>query len=307
MTTLRTALSDYLALRRAMGFRLERAGKLLGQFTGYLDAQHADTVTTDHAVAWVSLPAPTSAGWLALRMQAVRGFAAYLHTLDGRHQVPPAGLFPDRPHRAVPYLYSDDDINALLAAARRLRHPQRQATYQTLIGLLIVTGLRIGEAIRLDDTDIDVGRGMLLVRESKAGKSRLVPLDATTLAALSAYRQLRDAQQPGPRVPALFVSLAGTRLWYSGVHVTFARLIGLAGLPDRAFARPRIHDLRHSMAVSTLIGWYRNSEDVQARMPLLSAMLGHAGPRHTYYYLHAAPELLGLAGQRLQTYLEEQP
>jgi integrase len=245
MTTLRTALSDYLTLRRAMGFRLERAGKLLGQFTGYLDARHAATVTTDHAVAWVSLPAPASAGWLALRMQAVRGFAVYLHTLDDRHQVPPAGLFPDRPHRAVPYLYSDQDISALLAATRRLRHPQRQATYQALIGLLIVTGVRIGEAIRLDDTDIDADRRMLLVRESKSGSSRLVPLDPTTLTALHAYQHLRDAQHPGPRAPALFVSLAGTRLWYSGIHVTFARLTGLAGLPDRAFARPRIHDLRH--------------------------------------------------------------
>lgn len=307
MTMLRAALADYLTLRRAMGFRLVRAEKLLGQFTGYLDAQNADTVTTDHAVAWVSLPAPASAGWLALRMQAVRGFAAYLYTLDDRHQVPPAGLFPDRPHRAVPYLYSDHDIGALLAAARRLRHPQQQATYQALIGLLIVTGLRIGEAIRLDDTDIDTGRGMLLVRESKSGSSRLVPLHPTTLTALRAYQQLRDAQQPGPQVPAVFVSLAGTRLWYSGVHATFARLVGLAGLPGRAFARPRIHDLRHSMAVSTLLDWYRNGDDVQARLPLLSAMLGHTGPKHTYYYLHAAPELLGLAARRLQTYLEERP
>ena len=203
MRTLRAALADYLALRRAMGFRLVRAEKLLGQFIGYVEARNADTVTVDHAAAWVSLPAWASAGWLSLRMQAVRGFAAYLHTLDDRHQVPPAGLFPDRPHRAVPYLYSGDDISALLAAARRLRHPQRQATYQTLIGLLGVTGLRIGEAIRLDDTDIDTGHGMLLVRESKAGKSRLVPLDATTLAALSAYRQLRDVQRPGRRAGAV--------------------------------------------------------------------------------------------------------
>jgi integrase len=307
MTMLRAALADYLAVRRAMGFRLERAEKLLGQFVSYLDARHAGTVTIDHATAWVSLPAQASAGWLALRMQAVRGFAAYLHTLDHRHQVPPAGLFPDRPHRAVPYLYSGDDVAALMQAACRLRHPQRQATYQALIGLLAVTGLRIGEAIGLDDADIDAGRGMLLVRQSKSGTSRLVPLDATTLTALRAYQKLRDAQRPRPRTPALFTSLAGTRVHYSGVHQTFARLTRLAGLPDRPFARPRIHDLRHSMAVSTLLDWYRDGEDVHARLPMLSAMLGHSGPKGTYYYLHAAPELLALAGQRLAAWLEERP
>jgi len=305
MTAFRDALADYLALRRAMGYRLERAGKLLAQFTAFLEARDAGTVTIDHAVTWVSLPAPASPRWLAMRMQAVRGFAAYLSTLDSRHEVPPAGLFEDRRHRPVPYLYSGADITALMTAAGRLRGAQRQAVYRTLIGLLAVTGLRIGEAIRLDDGDIDGENGMLLVRQSKSGSSRLVPLHPTTAGAIRSCQLARDAALPQARSPALFTTTTGARLNYPGTCTTFRKLVTLTGLPGRPGARPRIHDLRHSMAITTLLDWCRDGQDVRARIPQLSAMLGHGGPRDTYYYLHAAPELLALAGNRLSAYLEE--
>ena len=307
MTALRCALADYLALRRALGARLERAGKLLGQFAAYLEDQDASVVTITRAVAWASLPEKASPRWRAMRMSVVRGFAAYLHALDPRHEVPPTGLFPDPQHRPVPYLYSAADITALMTAAGRLNGEQRRAGYRVLVGLLAVTGLRIGEAIRLDDEDIDEDSATLLVRQSKSGRPRAVPLHPTTIAELRDWRRIRDRTRPSPlpRTDALFTTLTGARLNYPGTCTTFRRLVTLAGLPDRPGAHPTIHGLRHSMAVSTLLEWCRGGQDVRARIPQLSAMLGHSGPRDTYYYLSASPELLALAGQRLAAYLGE--
>jgi integrase len=301
-STLRLALDDYLSMRRALGYKLERPGQLLAQFVGYLDGLGAEHVTVEHALAWATSPVGAKECWWSLRLSAVRGFVRYLHTLDPAHQVPPVDVLPHRSHRATPYLYSDDDIAALISAAAGLRFPLQAATYQSLIGLLAVTGLRVGEAIRLDRADLDHTHGLLTVRHSKFGKSREVPLHPSTLAALSTYLHRRDQLHPSttPDAAALFVSTAGTRLIYANVHLTFQRLVGHAGLrPRSGSCRPRIHDLRHSFAVHTLLQAYRAGDDVQARLPLLSTYLGHVHPGSTYWYLSAAPELLALAGQRL--------
>jgi integrase/recombinase XerD len=304
MSPLRRHLADYLSLRRALGHQLRAAGMFLAQFIDYLDQRSATTITIDHAVGWVTLPPSASAGYLTQRMSAVRAFASYLHTLDAAHQIPPPGLFQRGARRAVPYLYSGADIAALMAAAITLRYPLRQATYQTLIGLLVVSGLRIGEAIRLDDDDVDHARALLTVRDSKFGKTRQVPLHPTTASALAGYQRRRDQWHPGPHAPAVFISPAGTRLLYRNVLSTFVKLVEQAALLRRSAAcRPRIHDLRHTAAVATLLDWYADGSDVQARLPLLSTFLGHADPVNTYWYLSAAPELLALAGQRLEDYL----
>jgi integrase len=200
----------------------------------------------------------------------------------------------------VPYLYSAADIAALMAQATALRTPLRPATIQTLIGLLAVTGMRIGEAIALDDSDFDPGQGMLLVRHAKLGKHRLLPLHPTTVTAVQDYRRLRSQVFPRPVSEALLVSSAGTRLLYYNVSLTFTRLARRAGLAGRpGGSRPRPHDLRHSFAVATLLDWCRDGGDIAARMPLLSAYLGHADPAGTYWYLHAAPELMAEAARRL--------
>lgn len=307
MSPLRQALAGYLKVRRALGYKLTRPEKLLGQFITYLEAAGATTITTEHALAWATLPAG-DASWHAYRMSAVRGFAVYLHTIDPSAEVPPAGLIPWRPRRATPYLYSGSDITALIAAAASLRFPLRVATYQTLIGLLAVTGLRVGEAIRLDRPDADLDGGVLTVRESKFGKTRLIPLHPTSTAALRGYVQLRDRLHPHPSTPAVFISPAGTRLLYCSVHSTFQRLARQAGLqPRSASCRPRIHDLRHSFAVASLLDAYASGQDGQARLALLSTYLGHVDPASTYWYLSAAPELLALAGQRLEHHLAGQP
>lgn len=300
MTGLREALAGYLDLRRGLGFKLERDEKLLGQFITYLEQREATTITTADALAWATLPADASPGWLRMRITVARGFAAYLATLDPSAEVPAASLLPGGTRRAVPYLYSAADIAALLAQAQRLRTPLRTATIQTLIGLLTVTGMRIGEALALDDDDFDAGHEMLIVRHAKLGKHRLLPLHPTTVTAVHGYRRLRNQAFPRPVSPALLVSSAGTRLLYYNVSQTFTRLARRGGLAGRSGrCRPRPHDLRHSFAVATLLDWCRDGEDTAARMPLLSAYLGHADPAHTYWYLDAAPELLAEAARRL--------
>jgi integrase/recombinase XerD len=303
---LRDALGDYLALRRAVGFKLASAGRLLGQFVDYLNEHDVGTPTTDDALAWANLPASASGNWRAIRLSVVRGFARYLHSLDATVEVPSAALIRHGPDRATPYLYSDAEIRRLMAAAGELRPRFRAATYQTLIGLLATCGLRVSEAIALNTTDLDRDEELLVIRETKFAKSRLVPLHSTTMARLAAYITLRDQTHAHPLCPALLISGAGTRLHHSNVSLTFARLAQRVGITRRSAAcRPRLHDLRHSFAVATVLDWYRTGADVPAMLPRLATYLGHTDPKHTYWYLTAAPELMALAGQRLDAYLAD--
>ena len=301
MSELHKALDDYLTIRRALGFKLARTGLLLADFVAYLDTNGTDTITTEAAITWAMLPADAAADWWAQRLSVVRSFARHLHAIDPVHEVPPPGLIPGRSHRATPFLYSDADIDALMTAARSMRSPLRAVTFETLIGLLAVTGLRIGEALRLDRDDVDLIDGVLTIRDPKFGKSREVPLHDSTVAALAAYTRERDRLCARPVDPSFFVSTAGTRVLYCNAHLAWLDLVQQAGLrPRSARCRPRPHDLRHSFAVTTLLGWYRDGGDVQARMPLLSTYLGHVDPGNTYWYLSAAPELLALVAARLE-------
>jgi integrase len=299
MIALRKAVDDYLALRRSLGFKLERTGRLLPEFVGFLERHGARTVTTPLALAWAQQPTDGHPKWWAERLSIVRRFAAHLHALDPRAEIPPSEWrAPVR--RATPFLYSEEDVVRLMHAACDLRPRLRAGTYPTLLGLLAVTGMRVGEAIRLDRDDVDWTRGLLVVRDSKFGRSREVPVHPTTLAALERYARLRDRVCPRTVAPAFFVTRNGTRLNYKNVHFTFLRLVRTAGLTPRSTrCRPRIHDLRHTFAVRTLERWYREDADVEARMPRLSTYLGHVAPISTYWYLSAAPELMALAAARL--------
>lgn len=301
MSELRHALAEYLSLRRSLGYKLRRPEKLLHQFIAFLNSADAQAITTKHALAWACQPEDGNANWWAYRLSAVRGFANYLHGIDANVEVPPRDLLPCHAQRASPYLYHDEEIAALIEAASTLRIPLRVATYQTLIGLLAVTGMRIGETINLDRQDFDAGNGVLVIRHAKFNKTRELPLHSTTVAALQRYLAKRDRQRCAARTPALFMSTAGTRLLYCNVQRTFQQLVSQAGLvPRTARCRPRIHDLRHAFAVSTLLEAYREHGcDTQQRLTLLSTYLGHVDPARTYWYLSAAPELLAKAAERL--------
>jgi Site-specific recombinase XerD len=300
MSELAHAVQDYLDTRRALGFKLIREERLLGQFAAFMDQAKLSTITTDAALAWATQPVGADPCWWGSRLGVVRTFASWLRAFDPGTQVPPADLLPYRSHRAEPYPYTDADIAALVAATT-ISPPLRAATYQTLIGLLAVTGMRVGEAINLDRTDLDTAGGVLTIRHTKFDKSRELPLHPSTMEALAAYTRVRDRTCPHPRTPALLVSTVGTRLIYKNVHQTWLDLVRQAGLRPRSpRCRPRIHDLRHRFAITTFLGWYQGGADVPARLPQLSTYLGHVDPGSTYWYLHAAPELLALAAQRLE-------
>lgn len=200
-----------------------------------------------------------------------------------------------------PFIYSAADIVALIDQARRsIPQPLRAATYQTLIGLLAATGLRVGEALRLDRADIDWAEGVLLVRRSKFGKSRVVPLAPSAVQALAQYAERRDRLCPDSASESFFVSLRGTRVIYECVWPTHRMLCQHAGVGAQSTLTPRVHDFRHSFAVRTLVDWYREGHDIQLRLPWLATYLGHREPRYTYHYLSAAPELLGHAARLLE-------
>jgi integrase len=305
MSALRDVAADYLRMRRALGYKLEIQGLLLDGFISYLEDLSANTVTIENAVAWATLPAGADPSYWAGRLSVARQFARHLQTLDPACEVPPAQLLPYRSRRAIPYLYAPQEITALLDAAGKLQPPLLAANYQTLIGLLSVTGLRLGEAIRLDRADVDDRHELLRILDSKFGKSREVVLHNSTMRALDAYGRLRDQRFPQPRCEAFLVSLRGTRLRKNCIHHMFARLVQAAGLKPRSpGCRPRLHDLRHGFAVRTLLEWYRDGLDVQARLPLLSTYMGHVNPASTFWYLTAAPELLALVADRLDSTME---
>ena len=305
---LEAILSDYLAVRRALGVQLERPEKLLRQFLCHLRERGLEQITVEAIVEWVRLPETPSPGWLGMRMNAVRGFAAFCHGLDPVHQLPPRGVLSGSGKRATPYLYSAAEIDALCHAAGALRGEVRQATYRTLIRLLAATGMRIGEAAALDVGDFDRQQGVLTVREAKFDRHRLLPLHPSTTEALVTYRQQFERAHPHPGTPALLASGSGTRLLTVNIGATFRQLVRLAGLgPRSANCRPRPHDLRHTFAVRTLIDWYRDGAPVEPRLPLLSTYLGHTSPVHTYWYLQAAPELMAEAAARLTAYHPGRP
>ncbi|MGO9269462.1 MAG: tyrosine-type recombinase/integrase [Terriglobia bacterium] len=302
MSDLRKALNEYLAVRRALGFKLKAQGRLLHNFVDFANRQGASFITRSLALRWaMESPAGQPAYW-ASRLGLVRGFAEYRSCVDPRTEIPPPGLLPHRYRRKSPYVYSDDDIQKLITAAQQLRSPKglRATTFSTLFGLLAVAGLRISECLTLDRQDVDLVEGTLQVRQAKFGKSRWVPLHPSTCGRLKHYATLRDRAFPRPKDTTFLVSERGTRLSGSYVHATFLKLSRRIGLRSpRAQHGPRIHDLRHGFAIRTLTRLYRAGADVERHLPVLAAYLGHVDVVSTYWYLTATPELLRLACGRL--------
>lgn len=302
MTALTSALADYLTLRRALGHKLDDASRHLARFVAYLDQAGAETVTLEATLAFVLDPDINQAtSTPTRRLIAVRGFAKHLSGTDPRTEIAPAGIVSFRHRRRNPFIYTENDIEAVTASARALTpFPFRGATLATLIGLLAVTGMRVGEAIRLDRTDINWNDAVIAVRDTKFGKSRDVPVSATTIDALGTYARQRDRRNAD--TPAFFVSLAGSRLIYTNFCLTFNKAVVDSGIAAASPIRPTIHDLRHSFATTTLLRWHQDGLDVGALLPRLSTYLGHREPRCTYGYLSAVPELLRHAAVLLETH-----
>jgi integrase/recombinase XerD len=305
MSALAAHAADYLRLRRALGFKLKRPGEELPQFLAYLQAAGAETITVEIAVAWAELSRGAQPITLAKRLGAARGFARYLATIDPATEIPPTGVFAARRQRPTPYLYSPEEVGRLLRAARGLRPPLRAATHEAFFGLIAASGMRAGEALGLTRADVDLDDGIITIRDTKFARDRLVPLHQSVTDALRAYAARRDRLCSTPSPPAFFICPAGSALTYKRMHYTFVQLSTAIGLRT-ATSRPRIHDLRHCVAVNTLIDWQRDGGDVQARLPLLSTYLGHVSPASTYWYFSAVPELMQLAAARLNARFETQ-
>ncbi len=313
MNTLRQALHEYLSLRRNLGYKLREAGKALFDFVTFMEQQGALYITEALALDWAQQPANVQPAYWAQRLSFVRGFARYRSSSDPRTQIPSPGLLPFQPKRARPYLYSDAEIERLLRAALEMPHRYERGAllprvYYCLFGLLSVSGLRLGEARNLELQDVDLEAGVLTVRNAKFGKTRLVPLHASTCKVLAEYLARRQDHWAGRAVSSyLFVSSRGNRLDSGQIHRAFyvlSRQIGLRGASDSH--GPRLHDLRHRFATSTLVNWYRADQDPERLLPLLSAYLGHVHVADTQWYLEGSPELMLEAMHRLERRWEGQ-
>jgi integrase/recombinase XerD len=303
VSALRAAAGEYLAMRRALGFRLTTQGQHLMSFVAFCEQRGAVRVTADLAAEWATRTARGSSDevYQARRLDAVRIFARHLQALDPATEVPPEDVLSRRQGRVPPYLYSPEEVAALMSAAGRLAPALRAATWRTLIGLLAVAGMRQGEACRLGRDDVDLETGTLVILDSKFGKSRQVFLHPTAITALRAYEQARDRAFPEQEAGTFLVNSRGGPLDGGNIQHTFAALAAAAGIQAPPGQRaPRLHDLRHAFTVATMLDWYRDGGDVQARLPLLSTWLGHVDPKSTYWYLQAVPELLALAAGRLE-------
>lgn len=306
MIAIRDALSQYVALRRALGAKFIDPARTLEHFLDFLEREHSELITTELALRWAMQPQGVQRATWARRLDMVRRFASWLSTFEAKTEVPPRRLLGARRRRNKPHIYTEQEINTLLAEAARLSSPKglRAITYVTFIGLLTATGLRPGEAIALDRSDVDLQSGVLSIRESKFGKSRFVPLHESVRLALVRYVQERDTRCSRRMTQAFFISETGQRLQGCTARRTFAQISCAAGLRAPAENRrrgrgPRLQDFRHCFATRRLIDWYHAGLDVGRQLPTLATYLGHGNIAATYWYLDAVPELLQLATERL--------
>lgn len=312
MSALREASQKYLELRRNLGFQLRGPRSALRSFVAFAEREGASCITTDLALRWAKEPADAQPATWALRLQMIRRFAIWLSAADRHTEVPPLGLLPHRYRRQPPYIYSDAEIKKLIQAAGRLPSPLglKGCTYSTIFGLLSVAGMRINEALTLDREDVNLEEGILKIRRTKFGKSRLVPVHESTRQVLMDYARKRERAIRGPAKAAFFLSERGTRVTEWATRYNFAKVSREVGLrpPGRSHGHgPRLHDMRHRFAARTLVDWYRGGTDVERELPKLATYLGHVHVNDTYWYIEAVPELLELATRRLENRREVEP
>lgn len=304
MKTLTHQLERYLAHRRNFGYHLDFTERVLRKFTEYAEANNHYRVSTELLLDWQANYGSASANTWSRRLGMVRGFATWLQQIDGLSEIPPEGLFPARTHRSKPYIYSEDEITRIITEAGQLpsSYGLRGLLWQTVFGLIAVTGLRINEALRLDNTDVDLDTGAITVRHTKNGQDRSLPIQPCVADRLSDYAATRH-RFTGSLSPAFFVKEDGNRPGDCSARYNFAHICQRIGLrsPQGHYKHgsgPRIHDLRHTFAVNTILDWFREGLNVDDQMFTLSSYLGHSSPEVTYWYIEAVPELMELAAGR---------
>ena len=303
MEKIQKGIKEYISMRQALGFELEHVEKRLFDFFSFMQDQRVSYITKEIAVKWAKKPKNARPSWWAKRLGLVRGFAKYWSAMDTRTEIIPVDLLPAKYERRIPYIYTKEEIDKLLGATKNLSSKLglRPLTYYTLLGLISVTGLRISEAVSIKSENVDLRECVLTICESKFKKSRIVPIHISTRNKLKKYAIKRDYSIKGFSAPSFFVSDIGSTLTVHTVRRTFKIISHQIGLraPSESFG-PCLHDMRHRFAVNTLINWYRSGVDVERNISKLSTYLGHAHVEDTYWYLSAVPELLALAGNRLE-------
>lgn len=305
MTTLTKRLDDYIAIRRSFGYDLTSSEKVLRRFTAFADQQDEDHITVDLILRWKAEFGTANNDTWSVRLRMVRIFATWLHGLDARTEVPPDGLISGKLRRARPHIYSDAKIAGIVTGAAALpsRSGLRGRTSATMLGLIAATGLRISEAIGLDEVDVDLDGAILTIKRGKNGKTRLVPIALSVVDRLRTYRTERT-RIIGRGASPFFLNESGRRPNNGSLRHDFVRVCQRIGLRTyqarRRGSGPRIHDLRHTFAVRTIMDWYRKGLDPDREMLKLSTYLGHSAPESTYWYIEAVPELMQLALKRAE-------
>ena len=302
MKSLPAHLVEYIAARRALGTRLEEPAQTLRHFTKFLARKRSAHITTTLALEWAQQSKHVQRATWARKLSMVRQFARWVHAIDPRHQIPPPRLLGVRHRRNPPHIYSDEEIAALMAEAAKCDSDtgMRSLNLETIIGLLAATGLRPGEAFALQRKDVDLQAGVLMIRESKFGKTRQVPIHPSTVRALEHYARRCDQLFCHPGESRFFLSDHGTALDASAVRRWFCQISRNCGLREKSAGHrcgrgPRLQDLRHTFATRRLVEWYRARQNVTVQLPKLSTYLGHSSVSCTYWYIQAVPELLALA------------
>jgi len=302
-------VEDYLTARRALGFALKIEGRQLLAFARYADERrHRGPLNVELAVDWARSSSKSSPiGW-ARRLGTVSAFARYRALFDRETEIPPPRLLGPQHRRLPPHIYSTNEIGLLVKEAARLapRSGLRPLTFKTIFGLLASTGLRVSEALRLTDADVDLDEGVLTIRETKFQKSRFVPLHPSAVRALRGYAHRRDEHVDGSRPATFFLLDHGVATTYSRTRTAFDRIRRRLKW-NRAGARraPRIHDLRHTFACRRLLLWQRGHTSPDSRIQDLATYLGHVKVTDTYWYLSAVPELMEVAGRRFERFARE--
>jgi integrase len=299
---------SYLSQRHAFGFRLSIAGWQLEQFASFADGvAPGEPFTMDLALRWAQSSPTGKQVTAARRLLILRPFAKYLRTINPLTEVPPNRLLGPAQYRYIPHIYNDNEIRALLNAARHL-HPHgglRAHSMYTYIGLLACTGMRPQEPLRLDRTDVDIAARTITVRETKFSKSRIVVLHPTAAVAMQEYAGVRDRHVPSSESSAFFLSDDGSAFTHRKAVWAFSylrRQLGWSKRPGRLY--PRLYDLRHTFVCHRLLAWHRDRIDVQVVLPALSTYLGHVKITDTYWYVTAIPELMSTVSERFESFFK---
>jgi len=311
MKSLTTHLEHYLAVRRSFGYDLSFTERVLRRFTGFADAQGANHITVNLFLQWKEHYGTANNNTWAGRLSMVRVFATWLKGIEPANEIPKIGLISGRYQRSKPYIYTNKQINEIVSHAARLPsvYGLRGITCSTLLGLIAVTGLRINEALSLDEKDVNLDDAVIFIKQGKNGKSRFIPISPSTVSSLENYRVKLNLIYRCCS-PAFFLFDKGQRPSDCSIRYNFALVCQLIGLRKKEFfykhgQGARIHDLRHTFAVRTIIDWYRKGLNPDLEMLKLSTYLGHTKPEYTYWYIEAIPELLQLASERAEQSLRK--